>query len=143
MSVTCDSSGQWFTPGTPVSSTNKTVHHYTAELLLKVAFNTITPCKGKSEVVNRRRTTKWRKRKRTTDNNGQHEPHKERTPEVQAIFSTSVTIRVALVKDPVVSHETEMDGIVITHVTYPSSYIELSIILLKSTLLYSEFYQII
>jgi hypothetical protein len=36
-----------------------------------------------------------------------------------------------------------MDGIVITHVTYPSSYIELSIILLKSTLLYSEFYQII
>jgi hypothetical protein len=35
-------SGQWFSPGTPVSSTNKTDHHDIAEILLKVAFNTIT-----------------------------------------------------------------------------------------------------
>ena len=30
-----------FTPGTPVSSTNKTDRHDTAEILLKVALNTI------------------------------------------------------------------------------------------------------
>jgi hypothetical protein len=35
-------SGQWFSLGTPVSSTNKTDHHDIAELLLEVAFNTIT-----------------------------------------------------------------------------------------------------
>ena len=34
-------SGQWFSPGTPVSSTNKTDHHDIAEILLKVALNTI------------------------------------------------------------------------------------------------------
>ena len=33
--------GLWFSPGTPVSSTNKTDHHI-AEILLKVALNTIT-----------------------------------------------------------------------------------------------------
>jgi hypothetical protein len=66
-------------------------------------------------------------------------PTKNVLRKCKQFFSTSVTIRVTLVKDPVVSHETEMDGIV----TYPSSYIELSNILLKSTLLYSEFYQII
>jgi hypothetical protein len=32
---------QWFSPGTPVSSTNKTDHHDIAEILLKVALNTI------------------------------------------------------------------------------------------------------
>jgi len=32
---------QWFSPGTPVSSTNKTDHHDTTEILLKVALNTI------------------------------------------------------------------------------------------------------
>jgi len=31
-----------FYPGTPVSSTNKTGHHDIAEILLKVALNTIT-----------------------------------------------------------------------------------------------------
>ena len=31
----------WFSPGTPVSSTNKTWHHDTTEILLKVALNTI------------------------------------------------------------------------------------------------------
>jgi len=35
--------GQWFSPGTPVSSTNKTDHHAITEILLKVALNTITP----------------------------------------------------------------------------------------------------
>jgi hypothetical protein len=31
--------GRWFSPGTPVSSTNKTDHHNIAEILLKVALN--------------------------------------------------------------------------------------------------------
>jgi hypothetical protein len=34
--------GRWFSPGTPVSSTNKTHHHDIVERLLKVALNTIT-----------------------------------------------------------------------------------------------------
>ena len=33
--------GWWFSPGTPVSSTNKTDHHDITEILLKVALNTI------------------------------------------------------------------------------------------------------
>jgi hypothetical protein len=33
---------QWFSPETPVSSTNKTDRHNIAEMLLKVALNTIT-----------------------------------------------------------------------------------------------------
>ena len=33
--------GQWFSPVTPVSSTNKTDHHDITEILLKVALNTI------------------------------------------------------------------------------------------------------
>ena len=32
---------QWFSPGTPVSCTNKTDHHDITEILLKVALNTI------------------------------------------------------------------------------------------------------
>jgi len=35
--------GQWFSPGTPVSSTNKTDHHDITEIQLNVALNTITP----------------------------------------------------------------------------------------------------
>jgi hypothetical protein len=35
--------GQWFSPGTPVSSTNKTDHHNIAEILLKVALSIRTP----------------------------------------------------------------------------------------------------
>jgi hypothetical protein len=31
---------RWFSPGTPASSTTKTVHHDIAEILLKVALNT-------------------------------------------------------------------------------------------------------
>ena len=34
--------GRWFSPGTPVSSTNKTDRHDIAEILLKVALNTRT-----------------------------------------------------------------------------------------------------
>ena len=34
--------GRWFSPGTLVSSTNKTDSHDITEILLKVAFNTIT-----------------------------------------------------------------------------------------------------
>jgi len=33
--------GRWFSPGTPDSSTTKTGHHDIAEVLLKVALNTI------------------------------------------------------------------------------------------------------
>ena len=35
--------GQWFSPGTPVSSINKTDSHDITEILLKVALNSITP----------------------------------------------------------------------------------------------------
>jgi hypothetical protein len=34
--------GRWFSPGTPVSSFNKTDLHDTTEILLKVALDTIT-----------------------------------------------------------------------------------------------------
>jgi hypothetical protein len=36
-------SGWWFSTSTPVSSTNKTDRHDLAEILLKVALNTIKP----------------------------------------------------------------------------------------------------
>jgi hypothetical protein len=35
--------GRWFSPGTVVSSINKTNRHDMAEILLKVALNTNTP----------------------------------------------------------------------------------------------------
>jgi hypothetical protein len=34
--------GRWCSPGTPVSSTNKTDRHDVTEILLKVALSTIT-----------------------------------------------------------------------------------------------------
>jgi hypothetical protein len=34
---------QWFSLGSPVSSTNKTDHHDKAEILLKMALSTINP----------------------------------------------------------------------------------------------------
>jgi hypothetical protein len=37
-----DLTSRWFSPGTPVSSTNKTGLHDIIEILLKVALNTIT-----------------------------------------------------------------------------------------------------
>jgi hypothetical protein len=33
--------GQWFSSGTPISSTNKTDHHDLTEIVLKVALKTI------------------------------------------------------------------------------------------------------
>jgi len=36
-----DSHGRWFSPGTPASSTTKAGRHDIAEILLKVALNTI------------------------------------------------------------------------------------------------------
>ena len=35
--------GRWFSPGIPVSSTNKTDRHYIAEILLKAVFSTVNP----------------------------------------------------------------------------------------------------
>ena len=37
----CDNVCQWYSPGSPVCSTNKTDRHYISEILLKVALNTI------------------------------------------------------------------------------------------------------
>jgi hypothetical protein len=39
--VTCGRTVVWFSPGTPVSFTNKTDRHDITEILLKVALNTI------------------------------------------------------------------------------------------------------
>ena len=38
----CLTAGRWFSPGTPVSSNNKTYRYYIVEILLKVALKTIT-----------------------------------------------------------------------------------------------------
>ena len=38
--------GRWFSPGTSVSSTNKSDSHDITKILLKVALNTITPNLG-------------------------------------------------------------------------------------------------
>jgi hypothetical protein len=38
--------GQWFSPGTPASSTPKTGRHDIAEIMLKVALNTINQIKS-------------------------------------------------------------------------------------------------
>ena len=38
--------GRWFSPGTPSSSTTKTGRHDIAEILLKVALNTINQIKS-------------------------------------------------------------------------------------------------
>jgi hypothetical protein len=39
--------GRWFSPGSPVSSTNKTDHHVITEILLKVSFNAIKQTNNK------------------------------------------------------------------------------------------------
>jgi hypothetical protein len=49
--------GQWFSLGPPVSSTNKTDHHDITEILLKVALNTIAPLYN----INRRPILPFRK----------------------------------------------------------------------------------
>jgi hypothetical protein len=38
--------GQWFSPGSPVSSTNKTDRHDITEILLRVALNIIKQAKN-------------------------------------------------------------------------------------------------
>ena len=43
--------GRWFSPGPPVSSTNKTDHHDIAEILLKVELNTIKPNQAKQSII--------------------------------------------------------------------------------------------
>ena len=42
--------GQWFSPGSPVSSTNKTDRHNITEIVLKVALNTIKQTKTNKHV---------------------------------------------------------------------------------------------
>jgi hypothetical protein len=44
--------GRWFSPGTPVSSSNKTDRHVITEILLKVAFNIIKQTNKNMVVVN-------------------------------------------------------------------------------------------
>ena len=39
----CLAEGRWFSPNTPVSSTNKTDRHDITKKLLKLALNTIPP----------------------------------------------------------------------------------------------------
>jgi hypothetical protein len=41
LSVTVPATGRWFSPGPPVSSTNKTDRHDITKILLKVVLNTI------------------------------------------------------------------------------------------------------
>ena len=43
--------GRWFSPGPPVSSTNKTDQHDITEILLKVALNTIKQTKNKNIII--------------------------------------------------------------------------------------------
>jgi len=43
--------GRWFSPGIPASSTTKTGRHDIAEILLKVAFNTINQIKSMYTLV--------------------------------------------------------------------------------------------
>ena len=42
----------WFSPGPPVSSTNKTDHHDITELLLKVALKTIRQTNKQTNILN-------------------------------------------------------------------------------------------
>ena len=44
--------GQWFSPGTPASSTTKTGRHDVAEILLKVALNTMNQIKTSKYIDN-------------------------------------------------------------------------------------------
>jgi len=43
--------GQWFSPGTPASSTIKTGHHDIAEILLKVVLNTKNQSINKLQII--------------------------------------------------------------------------------------------
>ena len=67
MSLTCE--GLWFSPCTPVSSTNETDRHDIAEILLKVAFNTITlnPLYCGGQMINWWGNRRWNTWKKTTE----------------------------------------------------------------------------
>jgi hypothetical protein len=41
----------WFSPGTPISSTNKSDRHDITDILLKVALNTIKPNQPKNQSI--------------------------------------------------------------------------------------------
>ena len=43
--------GEWFFPGTPVFSSNKTDNHYITEILLKVVINTITLTSSRCDLI--------------------------------------------------------------------------------------------
>jgi len=51
LSCQCVATGRWFSPGTRVSSTNKTDRHDITEILLKVTLNTINQAKLKLKVI--------------------------------------------------------------------------------------------
>jgi len=64
----------WFSPGSPVSSSNKTDRHDITEILLKVALNTINQPEG---VIRRRKSKKHRKQ------NGQKKKDKSTMDDLQ------------------------------------------------------------
>jgi hypothetical protein len=45
--------GRWFSPGSPVSSINKTDRHDIVEILLKVALNTINQTRANKKQTNK------------------------------------------------------------------------------------------
>jgi hypothetical protein len=53
--------GRRISPGTSVSSTNKTDHHDISEILLKVTLNTITqnPLISHTTTISKQRSTRW------------------------------------------------------------------------------------
>ena len=62
--------GLWFSSGTPVFSTNKAYHHNIAEILLKVALNTITltliiRTRSTEKIMEERTSTTVQQNKRT------------------------------------------------------------------------------
>jgi hypothetical protein len=50
--------GQWFSLGTPASSTTKTGRHDIAEILLKVALSTINQIKSNQSTMSKPHTLK-------------------------------------------------------------------------------------
>ena len=56
--------GLWFSLGTPVSSTTKTGRHDAAEILLKVALNTVNKIKS-TDIQDRSQYFLWSNKNRT------------------------------------------------------------------------------
>ena len=63
--------GRWFSPGPPVSSTNKTDRHDKAEILLKAALSTIKQAKKKQKKQTNKKTKKQNKKQKKTHTNKQ------------------------------------------------------------------------